>query len=285
MKIAIASGKGGTGKTLISTNLTKYLSEKRSVILADIDVEEPNTNLFIKGKPINTTKQFRMVPQWYKDKCILCGECQANCKFNAIMQMIDVINVFEELCHGCYACSGLCPTTALPMVEYPTGETVEYQSDSLVLIESRLNIGEEQAVPLINKTHKIVDEKYENREIKIYDSPPGTSCPVIAATEDVDFVILVTEPTAFGLNDLKLAVETMRFLDKEFAVIINRYGMGNDDVEKYCQQENIDLIAKIHFDVEIAKYYSKGELIYNKLDSFKNSLKEIENYLNRIIKN
>jgi MinD superfamily P-loop ATPase len=282
IKIAIASGKGGTGKTLISTNLAAFLSEMDSTLLVDLDVEEPNDSLFIKGDKVKETEQFKMIPQWNESKCTLCGECTKNCKYHAVVQMGTFIAVFKELCHSCYACSELCATGALPMQPHKMGETVEYTHSNLKFIESRLMIGEEQAVPLIHKTHKLVDETYSSATFQIFDCPPGTSCPVVAATENADFVILVTEPTPFGLHDLKLAVETMRKLGKNFGVVINRAGIGNSDVEAYCQREQIDILAKIPFDREIAEYYSKGMLVYNKVESIKNSLDKIVSYISRV---
>lgn len=279
LKIAIASGKGGTGKTLLSTNLAAFLSQKVNTLLVDIDVEEPNSALFIKGDKVQEVEQFKMIPQWDESKCTLCGECTKNCKFHAIVQMGNFIAVFKELCHSCYACSELCPTGALPMQPHKMGDTIEFRSNGLKFIESRLIVGEEQAVPLIHKTHKLVDEKFTNSKFQIFDCPPGTSCPVVAATENADFVILVTEPTPFGLHDLKLAVETMRKLEKRFGVVINRFGIGNNDVETYCQNEQIDIITKIPFNKEIAKHYSIGELVYDKVDSMKHSLIEILDFL------
>lgn len=279
LKIAIASGKGGTGKTLLSTNLAAFLSERESTLLVDLDVEEPNDSLFIKGNIVRKTEQFKMIPKWDESKCTLCGECTKNCKFHAIVQMGKFIAVFNELCHSCYACSELCPSGALPMQPHKMGETTEFYYNNLKFIESRLMIGEEQAVPLIHKTHKLVDEHYNISTFQLFDCPPGTSCPVIAATENVDLVILVTEPTPFGLHDLKLAVETMRKLNKPFGVVINRDGIGNDNVENYCKSEKIDILTKIPFDKEIASYYSRGELVFNKVDSMKHSLNEILDFL------
>ena len=152
MKIAIASGKGGTGKTTVSTNLVSLLAEKAPVILADLDVEEPNSGLFISGEKIHEEDKYKMIPEWEKDECILCGNCQEVCNFNAVMKMTDMIMVFPELCHGCYACSELCPTDSLPMKPEKMGELKHFKLENLDFIESRLIIGEEQAVPLIKQT-------------------------------------------------------------------------------------------------------------------------------------
>lgn len=276
MKITIASGKGGTGKTTISTNLTSYI--KNNIVLVDLDVEEPNSALFLQTKLTHTKISNKMVPTWTSYDCTLCGECAKNCNFNAIVAMPKEILVFKELCHSCYACSELCPTNSLPMNPVRIGEIKEFETQNFPFIEGRLDLGQEMAVPLISQTIEYATTKYPNH-IKIFDAPPGTSCPVIEASRGSDFVILVTEATPFGLNDLILAVETMRVLNQKFGVIINRYGIGDTSVEEYCTKENIPLITKVKNDKEVAKLYSKGELIYEKIEHFKNSLDEIATFI------
>ncbi len=282
MKIAIASGKGGTGKTTISTNLASYLSENNKVVLVDLDVEEPNSGLFIKGKLVIEQEKFKMIPQWVQSTCTLCGNCQKVCNFHAVIQLGTMILVFPELCHSCYACSELCPTESLPMITKKMGDLKEYKKGNLSFIESRLVIGEEQAVPLIHQTMKYVDEKFADDVLKIYDSPPGTSCPVIEATKNADFVLLVTEPTPFGLHDLKLAIDTMYELKKDFGVIINRSGVGNDNVESYCKHENIPVIAKIPDSRKIAELYSSGNLLYDDIEEVKTELIKIEKFITNL---
>jgi len=284
MKIAIASGKGGTGKTTLSTNLAAYIAESQKVVLSDLDVEEPNSGLFIKGALIKEENKFTMKPEWKEDKCTLCGLCQEVCNYNAIVKLGNEIVVFPELCHSCYACSELCPTNALPMVPQKMGVLKHFEKNGISFIESRLDIGQEQAVPLIAQTLEFVDENFPDTSIKLYDSPPGTSCPVIEATKDADFIILITEPTPFGFNDLKLAIETMKKLEKKFAVVINRFGIGNDDVVEYCEKENIPLIAKIPKNRKVAELYSRGELIYDKIPEVKQELKKITDYILNILK-
>jgi len=279
MKIAIASGKGGTGKTTLSTNLAAYLSEDKDVVLCDLDVEEPNSGLFIKGDIVHKQDMFKMIPEWKENDCKLCGNCQKVCNFHAIIQLGPSIMVFPELCHSCFACSELCPTASLPMIRKKMGELAHYQKGRLSFIESRLDIGEEQAVPLIAQTQNYIDDNFSDQIIALFDSPPGTSCPVIEATKDADIVILVTEPTPFGLHDLKLAVETMQELNKKVGVVVNRYGIGNDDIIDYCGVEDIPLLAKIPNSRSIAEIYSSGRLIYKEVPEVKEQLEKIKNYI------
>ncbi len=278
LKIAIASGKGGTGKTTLSTNLAAYIAEQHEVVLVDLDVEEPNSGLFFKGELIHEEAIFKMIPQWDEKKCTLCGICTKVCNYHAVIQLGPSILVFPELCHSCYACSELCPAAALPMIPKKTGMLRDFQTGKLHFVDGRLDIGEEQAVPLISKTKKYVAHKYGHVSIAIFDSPPGTSCPVMEATKDADFVILVTEPTPFGLHDLSLAVETMRALHKPFGVVVNRYGIGNDEVITYCREENIPVLAKIPNNRKIAELYSSGKLMYQDFPEIKKSLSQILEY-------
>ena len=279
MKIAVASGKGGTGKTTLSTNLASLIAKKRKVVLVDLDVEEPNSGLFIKARLTGKEDKFKMIPEWIVDGCTLCGYCTEVCNYNAVIQLGTIILVFPELCHGCYACSELCPTSSLPMIPKKMGELLHFENNNLSFIESRLDIGQEQATQLISQTNKYIDKHFPDEVVKIYDAPPGTSCPVMEATKDADYVILVTEPTPFGLHDLKLAVETMKKLGKNFGVVVNRHGIGNDDVMVYCKQENIPVLARIPNDRRIAELYSRGKLVYQEFPEVKLQLENIWNYI------
>jgi MinD superfamily P-loop ATPase len=284
MKIAIASGKGGTGKTTLSTNLSALLAESGKTVLVDLDVEEPNSGLFIHGNLIHEQEMSKMVPEWIEDQCTFCGICQKVCNFHAVIQLGPNIMVFPELCHSCYACSELCPTEALPMIPKKMGSLRQYYANGLDFIESRLDIGEEQAVPLIAQTISFVKNHFDSQTTVIFDSPPGTSCPVIEATSKVDFVILITEPTPFGFHDMKLAVETMRQLGKPFGVVINRDGVGNDDVEIYCAEQGIPLLAKIPNSRAIAERYSEGKLLYKEVPEVRQALAQIIQFLNNYSK-
>ena len=274
-KIAIASGKGGTGKTTLSTNLAAYIAQCEAVVLVDLDVEEPNSGLFFDGTLVHEEDNHNMTPKWDAAKCTLCGLCEEVCNFNAIIQLGDTIMVYPKLCHSCYACSELCPASALPMQPTKIGVLSDFKWGKLHYVESRLNVGEEQAVSSIAKTKRYVAEKYPHLSFAIFDSPPGTSCPVMEATKDADYVILVTEPTPFGLHDLKLAVETMRELERDFGVVINRHGIGDDEVVNYCRAEGIEVLAKIPNSRKIAELYSKGELIYTEFPAVKVALNNI----------
>ena len=279
MKIAIASGKGGTGKTTLSTNLAVFLGESESVVLVDLDVEEPNSNLFLNGELLRSEDKMKMIPHWDSNTCTLCNQCVEVCNFHALICLANEILVFPNLCHSCYACSELCPTHSLPMEAQKMGELSHFLAHKIDFVEGRLTIGEEQAVSLIAQTKKYVEKYFSDETIKLYDSPPGTSCPVIESIKDADFVILVTEPTPFGLHDLTLAVETTRALGKAFGVVINRDGMGNDDVDAYCQKEDIVILAKIPHLIEIAKLYAAGKLIYNEVEAFKDALEKIAAFI------
>jgi MinD superfamily P-loop ATPase len=278
LKIAIASGKGGTGKTTIATNLAALIAEKQPVTLVDLDVEEPNSGLFLKGELLENHPVHKMVPTWDKQKCTFCGNCQKVCNFNAVIQLPSQVLVFPKLCHSCYACSELCPTNALPMKPEKIGETKQLQIGDITFIESSLDIGQEMAVPVIAHTNHIL-EKEHNADLIIIDAPPGTSCPVIEAVKDVDFVLLAAEPTPFGLHDLKLAAETMRELKKDFAVVINRFGLGNEEIFDYCEQENIKILAKIPNSRSAAECYSHGQLMYKQLPKVKKEINKIAQHI------
>jgi len=279
MKIAIASGKGGTGKTTLATNLAVYMAESGPVVLADLDVEEPNSGLFIQGELLHRETKYKMIPEWNGETCSHCGNCQAVCNFHAILSMVDSVLVFPELCHGCYACSELCPTDSLPMKPRPMGELKHFRTGALDFVESTLLIGEEQAVPLIGQTLDYFAAEFPDDIPWILDSPPGTSCPVIEVTKDADLVVLVTEPTPFGLHDLKLAVETVRHLGKEFCVVLNRFGIGDDGVLRYCEDEDINLIARIPNSRSIAELYSAGRLLYPVVPEVKQAVEIVATYI------
>ncbi|MBD3221566.1 P-loop NTPase [bacterium] len=261
VKIAIASGKGGTGKTTVATNLAARLARSMPVVLADVDVEEPNSGLFLQGEPHHAEPIFKHVPAWQAGTCRHCGQCQEVCNFNAVLGLPDRVMIFPELCHACRACSELCPTGSLPLEPRRVGELRHGRAGRLDLVESRLLVGEEQATPLIAHTLDYLDRVFADHPLVILDAPPGTSCSVVEATREADLVLLVTEPTPFGLHDLTLAVDTMRHLERPFRVVINRHGLGDDRVEDYCAVEGIEIVARIPHMREAAALHAGGQLL------------------------
>ena len=283
MRLAIASGKGGTGKTTVAVNLAKYLSAELDTLLVDLDVEEPNSAIFIHGEETGSLDVNRRVPEWDQSKCTLCGKCPGWCRYNALLRLGDTILALPELCHSCHACSELCPSSALPMRDLPLGRMRSLRSDQLDFVESRLEIGVEQASPLISRTLKHVDDIYFSKRLQILDCPPGTSCAMVAATKTADFAILVTEPTPFGLYDLSLAVETLRHLRIPLAVVVNRSGNHDHQLLKYCADEEIPIFASIPERREIASLYSDGKMLYEEIPEVLTALSEIRAHLEPLL--
>jgi len=254
MIISIASGKGGTGKTLVATSLALSLKDKCQVQLLDCDVEAPNDHIFLKPVVTHSQSACIQVPEVDEKKCTYCGRCAEVCAYNAIAVLPDQVLVFAELCHGCGACSYLCPEKAISERARETGVVEQGHADGIEFVQGRLTIGEAMATPVIRQ----VKEQANADGVVIIDVPPGTSCPVVESIKGSHFCLLVTEPTPFGLNDLVLAVETVRELDIPLAVVLNRAGVGDNKVEEYCRQENIPILLTIPLDTEIARLYSKG---------------------------
>jgi MinD superfamily P-loop ATPase len=254
MIISIASGKGGTGKTLVATSLALALKDNHKVKLLDGDVEEPNDHVFLKPKISSNQPVFIAVPKIDEEKCTLCGKCAEVCAYNAIAVLGEHVLTFHELCHGCGACSYLCPEKAISEEERPMGVVEWGNADGIDFVQGKLTVGEAMAPPVIRAVKKHIDSE----GINIIDSPPGTSCPVVTTIEGSDFCLLVTEPTPFGLNDLVLAVETVRQLGIANGVILNRAGVGDNSVEEYCRKENIPILLTIPLETEIARFYSRG---------------------------
>lgn len=265
MQIAIASGKGGTGKTTVASNLAYYLSNHGyDTTLVDCDVEEPNNHIFFQPTWYHDFKVNMPVPEVNTDICTNCGLCSEFCEFNAIVNVKESILIFSELCHGCGGCLMICPTQALKETSREIGKVQEGIINNLNLVHGVMRIGEAMSPPLIKK----VKEQGTKNDISIIDCPPGTSCPMIQAVRGADFVLLVTEPTPFGLSDLKLAVETIRQLNLPFAVCINRSTIGNEKVQNYCKEEKIPIILEIPEETKIAQAYSQGKIFLESLPHY-----------------
>jgi MinD superfamily P-loop ATPase len=254
MIISVASGKGGTGKTLVATSLALSLIDSYKVQLLDCDVEEPNSNILLRLDVKTSQPVYVPIPKVDETKCTYCGKCAEVCAYNAIAVIKDKVLVFPELCHGCGACSYLCPESAIAEEGREIGVVERANSGNLELVQGRLAIGEAMAPPVIRDVKKYIDPA----NVVIIDVPPGTSCPVVEAVEGSDFCLLVTEPTPFGLNDLSLAVEVVRKLGMPCGVVVNRVGIGGEEVEKYCNQEGIPILLRIPLDRNIAMLYSQG---------------------------
>jgi len=265
MLISIASGKGGTGKTLVATSLALALKDNRKVKLLDGDVEEPNDHLFLKPDISGSQPVFIPVPKIDEAKCTRCAKCAEVCAYNAIAVLGEHVLTFPELCHGCGACSYLCPEKAISEEQRQTGVVEWGNADGIDFVQGRLTVGEAMAPPVIRQLKKHTDSD----GIAIIDSPPGTSCPVVETIEGSDFCLLVTEPTPFGLNDLVLAVETVRQLGIACGVVLNRAGVGDNSVEEYCRKENIPILLTIPLDTEIARLYSRGITLVEGLPEWK----------------
>jgi len=254
MILSVASGKGGTGKTLVATSLALALSEKDKVQLLDCDVEEPNVDIFIRSNVTQSYPVFIPIPKVDEAKCNYCGKCAEVCAYNAIAVVNKKVLIFPELCHGCGACSYLCPESAITEEGEEIGVVEKGNSGNIELIQGRLTIGQLMAPPIIREVKKHVSFKTE----VIIDVSPGTSCPVVEAIKGSDFCLLVTEPTPFGLNDLSLAVEVVRELGIPCGVVINRAGIGDGKVEEYCASQGIPILLTIPLDTRIASLYSRG---------------------------
>jgi MinD superfamily P-loop ATPase len=263
MIISIASGKGGTGKTTIATNLALCLSNKAQLL--DCDVEEPNAHLFLNPVVQQKEPVFAPVPQIDLEKCTFCKKCMNICRFGALAVLKKDVMTFENLCHSCGGCFEVCPENAIIEKERTLGFIEHGSVTGMPFIDGRRDVGQVMVPPIIKKVRSYTDTNL----ITIIDAPPGTSCPVIAAMNKADIIILVTEPTPFGLHDLKLAVETVRMLDIPCGIVINRAGIGNDDVKKYAKKENIPILMEIPFDKKIAQIYSNGRMIVDELPEYR----------------
>jgi len=267
MIISVASGKGGTGKTLVATSLALSLKDTCKVQLLDCDVEEPNDHIFLKPVITRNEAVYLPVPRVDEEKCTYCGKCAEVCAYRAVAVFPKHVMVFPNLCHGCGACSYLCPEEAITEEEKKMGVVESGQSDGVAFVQGKLTVGEAMPTPVIRKV-----KDYVNRDgIVIIDVSPGTSCPVVQSIKGSDFCLLVTEPTPFGLNDLVLAVETVKELNIPCGVVINRAGVGDAGVEEYCLKENIRILLTIPLDTEVARLYSRGITLAEGMPQWKQS--------------
>lgn len=265
MIVSIASGKGGTGKTLVATSLAHALRGRMPVTLLDCDVEEPNDHIYMKARLVDSKPVTIPVPFVDESKCISCGMCHDVCAFNAIAVMGSAVLVFKELCHGCGACTRFCPVGAITEEPHEIGVVEQGDAGGIDFVDGVLTIGQPMAPPIIRQVKKYVGAEGAT----IIDASPGTSCPVVEAVKGSDFCVLVTEPTPFGLNDLRLAVETMRELELPHGAVINRVGVGDARTEDYCREEGIPILMSIPLDERIARSYSRGVPLLEALPEYR----------------
>ena len=250
----MASGKGGTGKTTVAVGLALALADSRPVQLLDADVEAPNAHLFLdvrwrEERPVVTWR-----PRIDPGACDLCGLCVEACEFGALARAGERILVFDELCHGCGLCRRVCPREAITEIEVPLGRVEVGEADGFAFARGVLDVGEATATPVV---HALKREIRGDR-LAILDCPPGTGCPTIASLRGCDAAVLVTEPTPFGLHDLRAAVSVARAVGVPAGVVINRDGIGDDGVLRWCEEEGVPVLARIPFDREIAASCAEG---------------------------
>ncbi|MBN1549991.1 ATP-binding protein [bacterium] len=272
MTIAVASGKGGTGKTTVAVNLALAVSSQSDrVRFLDCDVEEPNGHIFLKPVYSHEESVQVLIPSVNTDLCIHCSKCSDICQFNAIMDVRQDVLVFSDLCHSCGGCKLICPVNAISEIPKAIGTLRRGAAGSIDYIQGEMYVGHPMPVPVV----RAVKKNSDGNGITIIDVPPGTSCPVVASLNGADYVILVTEPTPFGLNDLKLAVELVKTLDLPFGIVINRDGMGNNEIDNYCTVNNIPIIMRIPDDRRIAEAYSRGIPLIQIVDHIADEFRDV----------
>ncbi|MBN1691213.1 MAG: ATP-binding protein [Dehalococcoidia bacterium] len=277
MIISVASGKGGTGKTLVATSLALSLGNTCRVQLLDCDVEEPNDHLFIR--PVITDRETVCIPVPKVDynRCTFCGDCARICAYKAIAVVPKSVLVFDQLCHGCGACSYLCPEKAITEEGHEIGVVESGRANGIAFVQGRLTVGEAMATPVIRR----VKTRIDHAATAILDVSPGTSCPVVEAVRDSDYCLLVTEPTPFGLHDLELAVLTVKQLGIPCGVIVNRAVPGEDMVQSYCSRENIPVLLEIPLDRDIARLYSNGQTLAEGMPQWQDRFKDVYTSITR----
>jgi len=263
--VAVASGKGGTGKTTVATNLAVAAATDHEVAYVDCDVEEPNGYLFLNPLFEGRRAVYVSVPVVDPGKCTACGACGEICQFSAILVIAGQVMTFENMCHGCGGCLLVCPTGAIAETGREIGVVEEGRAGGVSFVHGRLRVGEAMSPPLI----RAVRSAAGNRGLQIIDAPPGTSCPVISAIRGVDFVLLVTEPTPFGLHDLDLALGMVRQLGLPHAVVVNRAVSGNSLARDFCRERAVRILAEIPDDRRVAAAYSRGEMAFTAVPGYR----------------
>ena len=268
MIITIASGKGGTGKTTVAVNMALSLE---NVQLLDCDVEEPNSHILLQPTIHEIKPVFTKIPVISEELCDYCGKCSAFCAYNALFVAPKTVMIFPEICHSCGGCILVCPKNAITEKERQIGVIKKGEANGVEIVYGELNVGEPMAVPLIREVKK----QMKNNKTVVIDAPPGTACSLVASVYNSDYCILVTEPTPFGLHDLKITVQVLKELGIPIGVIINRAGIGDRKVHEYCEKEAISLLLEIPFSKKIAELYSRGIPFVTEMPSWKKKFQKL----------
>ncbi len=280
MKIAVASGKGGTGKTMVATSLASSLVDKFPIQFLDCDVEAPNAHLFLKPEIKETLPAVILLPEISQDLCTLCGTCVAVCEYNALAKVGEKILVFPQLCHGCGSCKLQCPTGAITENPRPIGIVSRgVAKDNIIFGMGELTISEPMPTPIINQ---LKSNFSDNEALAILDSPPGASCSVVATIHDADFVVLVTEPTPFGLHDLKQMLGVLYETGTPSGAIINREDIGDAAVENFLAEQDVPILMKIPYKEDIAEGLAAGQLLTDILPSYRKKFQEMFQHILQI---
>jgi MinD superfamily P-loop ATPase len=276
MIVAVASGKGGTGKTTVAVNLAVSIEKAQ---LLDCDVEEPNAYLLLNLKITREEPVFRFIPSINEDLCDLCGECAYFCQHNAILVIPQKVLIFPELCHGCGGCALMCPKKAIIEEKHKIGCLKEGCQNNLWIVFGELDVGEPMAVPLIREVKKRIDK---TRNV-ILDAPPGTGCPMIETVKGSDFCLLITEPTPFGLHDLKISVTVLEDMKMPLGVVVNKAGIGDKKVYEYCREKSIPILLEIPYQRDIAELYSKGIPFSLKMPGWREEFQKLFDDIKRLV--
>ena len=276
MILAVASGKGGTGKTTVAASLAQVW---RSPVLAvDLDVEEPNLHLFLRPEITSTSKAWLEVPRIVEGACTACGACSELCQFKAISLLGEVLLTFPEMCHGCGGCLAVCPSGALAADQRELGEILWGRAEGIGFLSGRLRVGEAMSPPLMRQVRQALARMLAaggGERDAIIDAPPGVSCPAVSAVMDADAILLVTEPTPFGLHDLALAREAFMPLGKPLAAVINRAGLGDNRVQEFCRREGLPILAEIPFARQAAEAYARGQVLATVSEEYRRLLEAL----------
>ena len=280
MIYAVASGKGGTGKTTVAASLISLWDSP--VVAVDLDVEEPNLHLFLRPEFSREEKAFIEVPEVDESKCTLCGACSEICQFKAVSIMVETLLTFPEMCHGCGGCLAVCPEKALSPGKRELGEICQGKAGEVKFVMGRLRVGEAMSPPLMKQVKDLFPDFRLMGDV-VVDAPPGVSCPAVSAVIDSDCIVLVTEPTPFGFHDFKLAWEAFSPFGKPMGAVINRAGIGDDSVKRFCEDKNIPIWAEIPYDRAIAEAYSRGAVVVEALEPLQETFHELRRNMRKAV--